>query len=176
MVGEFFGPSFGEFEELSASYTHRRQHGPILWISLYHCRRMASTEGERWQWLMDGLHRLVPRKRSRSASPAASGARSISRPQGIRGDGRGMHPRVWRHFITKGSRSGGSYTRSAVLPRGPGRPRGRIADIAQLKGNSPALLGDDHCGRSHDTRRQAKQHRSQRRIVDSNGKDGSGRN
>ena len=73
-----------------------------------------ALQRERFQWIVDRLHRLVPGKRSRSSSPAADGARPISRPQGIRGDGKCMHPRIGRHFIAKVSRSGGSGTRSTA--------------------------------------------------------------
>jgi hypothetical protein len=65
-------------EKLSTGYVHRCQHRTILWISFYHYGRIAGTERERWQWIVDGIHRLVPRKRSRSPNPAANDTRSIS--------------------------------------------------------------------------------------------------
>ena len=71
----------------------------------------GKLSGERLQWIVDRLHRLVPGKRGRSSSPAANGARPTGRPQGIGGDGNRMHPCIGRHFITKTGRSGGSDTR-----------------------------------------------------------------
>ena len=121
---------------------------------------MASAERERRQWIVDRLHRLVPGERSWRSGPAANGAGSIGRSQGVSGDGEFMHPCIRRHSITKASRSGGSYPRSTVLSGGRGRPRGRFADAARHEGDSSILMGDEYCSPIHDTAGKVKHDRS----------------
>jgi len=134
MVGAFFsGHRLGSRERtFDGLHFIAASTGRFFWISFYHCGCIAGTERERWQWIVDGIHRWFlesaaePKSSSKWCKVFLVGHKVSEVME--------MHaPHVpEEHFITNGSRSGGSPTRSTVLSRGPGRPRSRTADTARL--------------------------------------------